>query len=85
MFLITEPIWGIPLYELHARLTWSPREILARLIKPGYWEEERYRIDQMKKQYREIKELAKLLSVPIIRIPAPRNYLYPSNMSLRLF
>ncbi|MDO8573136.1 MAG: hypothetical protein Q7R77_00090 [Candidatus Daviesbacteria bacterium] len=71
VFLLTDPILGSPLPELYSRLSWSPRAMYHRLFSPGYWAEENYEINRLKRQYKTIKDLAQLLQIPIIRIPAP--------------
>lgn len=70
IFLITDPILGTPLDELHSRLNWHPSAVLDRIFSYGI-REERYRVSEVKKQYQHMKDLAQLLHVPTVRIPAP--------------
>lgn len=72
IFLITDPVLGIPMYKLYTRINLNPREIYRRFIASNYgFEVVRWNIPEMRKRYQEVKNLAQLLHVPIIQIPAP--------------
>lgn len=82
IFLKTHPILGIPQYELDRRISrtvqeeversrlegWSEQALLNH--NPGYREAVRQSATYERK-YQEARDLASLLSVPIIHIPSP--------------
>lgn len=69
VFLITDPYLETPLDELNSRLSWHPSAVFDRILSHGMSSEE-YIVKGYKKEYQEMKNLAHLLQVPIIRIPA---------------
>lgn len=69
LFLIVDPISGTPLLTINSKLSWSPRIIFDRLFQAGYFESERVLIKDAKQVYKEVKDLARILTVPIIHIP----------------
>lgn len=92
VFLIVDPILEIPLYEFDIRLSRRRQKEVAELLRQGYREKhvvpERWYINRMKERYQQAKDLAQLLAVPIIHIPANlgpnwcnwyRKYILPKN------
>jgi len=71
IFIKNDPILEVPLYDLYSRLSWSPRNLFNWLFNTGEWQAQRHRLSTMKKQHQEAKDLAQLLHVPLINIPAP--------------
>lgn len=75
IFLIIDPVLGAPLYELYTRLRKSPKQLYGRLLAPVFklrrYGEDRWDFMEMRRRYTEAKNLAQLLRVPIIHIPAP--------------
>lgn len=69
IFFITDPYLGTPLNELYSRLSWHPRDIIDRIYSYGKSNEED-RVNRFKREYQEMKNVAQLLHVPIIHIPA---------------
>lgn len=71
VFLIVDPILGIPLYEFHIRVSRSQHKSIKQLESDStQGETERWHINRMTERYQQAKDLAQLLAVPIIHIPA---------------
>lgn len=70
IFFITDPYSGTPLNEVASRLNWHPSAVFKRIFSHAT-SEERYRTSRVKRQHQHMKDLAQLLHVPIIHIPAP--------------
>lgn len=80
IFMIVDPVLGIPQYEIKTRLSRTRQQEIAKLAKKGYKEEdveniipgygtEKWFIQRMKDRYQQAKDLSELLKVPIVPIP----------------
>jgi len=73
VFMIVDPVLGIPLYELYSRLSKNPQDIYRRLVSPVFspalGDEVRWDVLRMRKRFQEATDLAKLLKVPHVPIP----------------
>lgn len=79
VFLIVDPILGIPSYELYSRTSRSVNEQLRHLKKDGYsdslisqlpeYSSMRFYQERAQKGMQEARDLSELLSVPLIPIP----------------
>lgn len=63
VYLLTDPIIGIPLYEVE---TTRAKRILAKYKYAGGWQEE---IERLEPKYRQALDLSHLLGTPIVYIP----------------
>lgn len=68
VFVITDPILGIPLYDLPVSNRWEPDIILRQIFNP-WGNEVSDIIRDRRRLHKEAKDLAKFLAIPLVYIP----------------